>query len=174
MKILLLIDSLDIGGAETHVEILAIELKSMGHEVVIASGGGKIHDRLIKNGIKCICLPQIEPSKQTLKSWVLKPFPIQQYLRQKRAVSRLITQLNPHIVHTHTRRTAFFAHKTCKKLKIPLIVTAHAKFSMNFPKKALSKWGDTTIAVSEDIKNHLVQHRVAHEKIEIIPNGVQI
>jgi glycosyltransferase involved in cell wall biosynthesis len=174
MKILFLIDALEIGGAETHVELLATELKSMGHEIVVASGGGKIHNRLIKNGIKCIHLPKIEAINPTSKLWTCKMPYACQLLSQKRAVACLIDRINPHIVHAHTRRTAFFAHQICKKQKIPLVVTVHAKFSMKFPKKALSKWGDTTIAVSEDIKNHLVQHGVAQENIEIIPNGVNI
>ena len=41
MKILILIDTLDIGGAESHVEVLATELRYMGHEVIVASAGGK-------------------------------------------------------------------------------------------------------------------------------------
>ena len=168
MKILLLIDALEIGGAETHVELLATELKLMGHDITVASAGGEIHNRLVENGIKCICLPKID------KFLTLDLSYAHQFLCQKRAVARLITRIHPHIVHAHTRRTAFFAYKTCKRYKIPLIVTAHAKFSMKFPKNALSKWGDTTISVSEDIKNHLVQHGVAQENIEIIPNGVNI
>ena len=174
MKILLLIDALEIGGAETHVELLATELKSMGHEIVVASGGGKIHERLIKNGIQCIRLPKIEVIDPIGKPLTCKMLYVRQLLRQKRAVARLIDRINPHIVHAHTRRTAFFTHQICKKHKIPLVVTAHAKFSMKFPKKALSKWGDTTIAVSEDIKNHLVQHGVSPKNIEIVPNGVNI
>ena len=40
MKILLLIDSLGIGGAETHVFELAGGLRELGAEVCVASSGG--------------------------------------------------------------------------------------------------------------------------------------
>ena len=46
MKILMLIDSLGVGGAETHVETLAQDLATLGCEVVVASSGGAIADKL--------------------------------------------------------------------------------------------------------------------------------
>ena len=62
MKILMLIDSLDVGGAETHVETLALELVKMGCEVSIASNGGKIAQMLEGEGVKqlfCRRLPHL-------------------------------------------------------------------------------------------------------------------
>ena len=41
MKILMLADTMDIGGAETHVYELSRSLSSMGHRIKILSGGGK-------------------------------------------------------------------------------------------------------------------------------------
>ena len=46
MKILILTDRLDVGGAETHIALLARELIKDGHEVTVASSGGAIAERL--------------------------------------------------------------------------------------------------------------------------------
>ena len=61
MKILMLIDSLDVGGAETHVETLVLELVKMGCEVSVASNGGKIAQKLESEGIKQLFLPSVTP-----------------------------------------------------------------------------------------------------------------
>ncbi len=169
MKILMLIDSLEVGGAETHVEILADELASRGHEITVTSGGGKLHQKLQKGKIKCIHLPLLQTKKRHKNnvSFILHFLPL------RYTISGIISDTKPDIVHAHTRKTALLAHYVCKKHKIPLVVTAHALFSMKFPKNILSKWGDGTIAVSEDIKNHLIEYGDLHSQIEVISNGVK-
>lgn len=170
MKILLLIDSLEIGGAETHVELLAKELSEAGHKIIVASAGGIIYKRLLKADIRCVRLPKIIK----FKSKCGKIGFACSFLALRNFILRLIEREKPDIVHAHTRRTAFLAHYACKKHKIPLVVTAHALFSMSFSKKWLSKWGDYTIAISDDVKNHLTEHRIPHKHIEIVPNGVYL
>ena len=170
MKILLLIDSLDVGGAETHVEILAKNLSEAGHKITIASAGGIIYKRLPQKDIKCICLPKILKcrSKRAKIGFACSCLALRDF------ILRLIEREKPDIVHAHTRRTAFLAHYACKKRKMPLVVTAHALFSISFSKKWLSKWGDCTIAISDDVKNHLTKHGIPHKRIEIVPNGVYL
>ena len=175
MKILMLIDELNIGGAETHVEALAKELDLKGHKIILASAGGIIQNKLLKSGIKCFSLPLIFPNARNSakKEHKSPPAPLLcRFLAARDVIIRIIKNEDPDIVHAHTRRTAFLAHRICKKSHIPLVVTAHAKFSMQFPKNLLSKWGDRTIAVSKDIKNHLIYHNVSAEKIEVIVNGI--
>lgn len=174
MKILMLADSLDTGGAESHVEILAIGLIAQGHEVVIASFGGSTAEKLMREGIKCIELPKIcatFPPARPFQS------PKMKYITHKLVLRELIAKTMdkelPDIVHAHTRMTAFLAQGACRSRKIPLITTAHAKFSMNFPKNMLTNWGDALICISEDIKNHILsQPTVAPKKIKVIFNGV--
>ena len=170
MKILMLIDSLDVGGAESHVEVLATELSAMGHEIIVASAGGVICKRLRRTNVRCVCLPKIlkNGQKSGKCSFVCSFFALQSI------ISRLVRHIKPDVVHAHTRRTAFLVNRVCKTQKIPLIVTAHALFVMNFPKNLLSKWGNQTIVVSEDIKNHLVAHKIPREQISVIANGVKL
>ena len=172
----MLIDSLCVGGAETHVETLALELKRMGCEVRVASSGGVIAEKLKKKGIKHLSLPSVA-------SFSL--LPSVKILLARELISRYIERVRPDVVHAHTRRMAFLAYGICRCRNIPLVFTAHAKFSMSLPKNIFSRWGDATIAVSDDIKLHAISRsgagafgnlpcRNGVKSITVIPNGVKI
>ena len=51
MKILMLTDRMEIGGAETHIAQLLRTLQAMGCEVALFSGGGRLADELEKEGM---------------------------------------------------------------------------------------------------------------------------
>lgn len=177
----MLIDSLDIGGAETHVETLALELVKMGCEVSIASNGGKIAQRLEGEGVKQLFLPSVTPfanasvssnasqMEQSGDSFAPKtnlyyekmkkimedlPLPLR-FMIAGDLLTRYVDTFKPDLVHAHTRRMAFVATPICRSRKIPLIFTAHAMFSTDWLKMTMSRWGDAVIAVSDDIKEHL-------------------
>lgn len=170
MKILMLIDSLNIGGAETHVETLCIELSKIGHKISLISSGGKIFDRLQKQNFRCIHIPNITNEAHSRKNLPL----IFRLFAARRIISNEIRNFAPDVVHAHTRRTAFLSKGICRRQNVPLIVTAHAKFSMNFPKNLLSEWGDFTVSVSCDIKEHLLAHGVPKSRVKVIENGVNL
>lgn len=181
MKILMLIDSLDVGGAETHVETLVLELVKMGCEVSVASNGGKIAQKLESEGIKQLFLPSVTPfsnvsfssnaSQMEQSDVSFAPKTNLYYEKMKKIMedlplplrlmvagdllTRYVDTVKPDLVHAHTRRMAFIATPICRSRKIPLVFTAHAMFSMDGIKKVISRWGDAVIAVSEDIKRHV-------------------
>ena len=165
MKILMLIDSLDVGGAESHVETLADGLSALGCEVAVASAWGKTAEKMVKNGIKWLPLPPLHSK--------FAPNPVN-LARAKKLINRYADELKPDIIHAHTRMTALLARGICKKRKIPLVTTAHALFSMKFPKNLLSTWGDATICVSEDIAHHLQKNSpTPPQNVKIIRNGIK-
>jgi len=51
MKILMLIDSIDIGGAETHLVDLSVRLKEKGQDVMVVSQGGIYENTLKENSV---------------------------------------------------------------------------------------------------------------------------
>ena len=162
MKILMLISELDLGGAETHVESLCRALGRLGHETAVLSRGGVISERMRVRGIRQILIKNKQgliPS--TVELWD--------------SICRAVREESPDIVHAHSRREAAVASPICASLGIPLVVTAHAMFSMTPLKSRLSRWGDRTVAVSEDIKAHLIkQGGVESDAITVIENGVEI
>lgn len=172
MKILIITDSLDVGGAETHIKTLALSLRELGCDIVIASKGGEIADKLKKHKITVCTLPGYTITTKYKKNQTPR-ISFLSYSVSKEVLKRIIRRERPDIIHAHTRKTAFLAHGICKKRGIPLITTAHAMFSMTPLKSAFSFWGDGTIAISEDIKEHLIKKSLFKPKrMRIIKNGV--
>ena len=160
MKILLVAMALDIGGAETHVYDLALGLQKKDIELVVVSNGGIYQEALIKKGIQCYEAPLNKVNVKNIYSSI-------------RILNKIINKENIDIIHAHARIPAFVSNILSKKLKIPYIVTVHAKFKCNFVYRRLSYWGDRTICISEDIKDYVINtFKVNNSKIEIISNGI--
>jgi polysaccharide pyruvyl transferase CsaB len=187
MRILLLIDALDMGGAETHVITLAKGLQAAGHCVWVVSSGGRLEGQLTEGGVTALRFP----ASVTGAAFGLS------FVRHILFLRRLHRQYGFDILHAHTRRTALMlrAYRLCERLfpsrspldkqrSLPyrrraarrlgapaLVVTAHAKFTPRY--RRLSYWGDTTIAVSQDLKSHVAQaFFVPRERVTVIPNGI--
>lgn len=161
----MLIDELGIGGAQTHVVVLARGLCRLGQEVFVASAGGESEHLLKGAGVSILHLPNVAKRGAGVLN----------LLRARRTVRTYIKDISPNVVHSHTRRMAFIADGVCRSLKIPHVFTAHAKFSMKFPRSILSRYGDGVIAVSEDIKEHLLQQSGAGRRpLRVIENGVEL
>lgn len=160
MKILLLIDSLGIGGAETHVYDLCRELSRLGHNVTVASAGGELSRRLCECGVRHI---KIRFFTRGVICGVKDYFRLRSLVKQERF----------DIIHAHSRRAAFVGEFAARRAHIPFVTTAHAKFSVSPIKKYMSRWGYYVSAVSEDIATYLSEaYGIASERIQIIPNGV--
>ena len=169
----MLIDALNVGGAETHVQTLAKHLNKMGCEVIVASSGGQISQNLKSEGVRHILLPTF--NLKASASFKEKHAPMVSIGIAREVLKRIIITHHPDVVHAHTRKTAFLAMGICKQESIPLITTAHAMFNMRGLKNPLSFWGDGTIVISEDIKQHIEKASIFKPKFsKIIRNGVEI
>ncbi len=158
MKILFLTDKMGLGGAETHILTLMKELYSRGLDLTLVCAGGIYECELSRCGIKTVYAPFDKRS----------PVAISKSLR---IIKSLIDKFD--IIHAHTRFTAFLAKAAQRDTRnAPLVTTAH----LNFKKSGLghfSQWGDLTLAVSEDIKQHLIkEYNINEEKIIVTKNGI--
>lgn len=155
MKIFMLADAMNVGGAETHVFELSRLFASRGHEVTVFSAGGALARRLAAVGVRHQLLPDaLSPS-------VLA------------CLARHLRREKPHAVHAHTRRRAFLCRLLLEQMDFPITVTAHAMFTPRFPLGPLSFFPPDTIAVSEDVALHLRQKfNVPSSHLTVIRNGV--
>ena len=187
MNILLLIDTLGPGGAETHAVTLARALQAAGHRVGVVSSGGCLEKQLTEQGVAVWHLPADVRSASFTASLA----------RHVAFLRRLHRQCGFDVMHAHTRRTAVMlrAYRLCERVlpsrprtdgdrtlayrrraarrvdRPALIVTVHARFSPRY--RRLSYWGDATVAVSEDLKRHAVQaFSVPSERVTVVPNGI--
>ena len=190
MNILLLIDQLQAGGAETHVLTLARALVRRGHKVVIASDEGML--ARAATDLTLVSPPRPWSGRRFWPSLV----PGLLFLR------RLHKEHHFDVMHAHTRRTALllrlfgvatrlfprrflsvrapydraplpYRKKGLLRADAPaLVVTAHARFSPAH--RRVSYWGEQTIAVSEDLSRHLqCSFGVDPAQVTVIGNGIR-
>lgn len=160
--ILIALSGLDIGGTETHAVLLCKNLKDMGYKIIVASSGGIYQKELESYGIKHYAVKL--NSKKLLD-----------VIKSIHKLNKIIRTENIDIVHAHARIPGFICNISSKLTGVHFITTAHAKFRVNFILKYMSKWGEHTIAVSEDIKEHLIKNLgVKSENITVITNGIDI
>jgi glycosyltransferase involved in cell wall biosynthesis len=155
--VLLTLMKLDIGGAETHVVDLARHLTGLGYRTLVASNGGVFVEKLAACGVPHYQVPL--HSKRPDLLW-----------RSIQAMRRIVRDEQVGLIHAHARIPAFVAEIMGRPKQVRFITTAHYPFR---GLRRLSPWGERTIAVSEDIRDYLIDYfRVAPGQIVVIPNGV--
>ena len=162
MKILMVTSEMDNGGAETHIYSLSAALSAMGHKICVVSSGGRLADGLQKLGVKHVRL-------------YLKGHDPLALLRARIALGRLLGKESFDIVHAHSRLAAYVAYYAARAEGIPFVTTVHAKFTLSPLLKRLSRWGNPTIAVSEDLRHYLCEgYGFCSENTRLVPNGIDI
>lgn len=161
MKILMLIDRLGVGGAESHVITLTHALVERGHKVHIFAERGAWTKKAEAAGAICL----FPPAKLTGKGFAVTALSTARHLR------RLVYHGGYDVLHAHTRRTAFLLRLVGKPLCCARVVTCHAKFAPRY--RRICYWGEGCIAVSEDLKTHLTEaFSLPLRRIRVIPNGM--
>ncbi len=161
-QIAILCMSLNIGGAETHIYELARGLTAKGHHVTVFSNGGVYAEALEKEGIRHVRTPMHKKTPSSLIS-------------SYRTLLREFKKNRPSVVHSHTRISNFIAGLVCKKLHIPLVTTVHGRFKVNPIFRFFSNWGCRALAVSEDLKQYLVEnYRYDPAHVGLTVNGVDM
>lgn len=160
MKILMTLMGLNIGGAETHVVELSLALKKMGHDIVVSSVGGVFQSDLEAAGIRHVALPlHSKLPVSVVKSYF--------------GLKKLIRQEGFDIVHGHARIPSFLCGLLAKRMKFRFVTSAHWVFKVNFLWKRIANWGEKTIAVSDDIKQYLIDnYKTYPDNISVTINGI--
>lgn len=157
MKVLLLIDKMDIGGAETHAATLARALKEEGCEVAFLTEGGAYEEQLRNLQIPIFHAPL---SKRDL-------FSVIKSAKRLRALGREGFT----VLHAHTRYTAALAAAVLPRT--PLVTTVHLDFKITPLQRLLCRWGRCSLAVSEDLAGYLSrEYGFPEERIFPTVNGI--
>lgn len=164
MKVMHLLPSLSSGGVEQVVLELCQGLCEQGVDCVVVSAGGPMVPAIEATGARHITRPI---GKKSLKTFI-----------QVGKMTRLLKEEQPDILHLHSRVPAwvgYLASKRLKQAKRPHIITSfHGFHSVNFYSAIMAK-GDRVIAVSECMKEHILEHypsKVSADNIVVIPNSV--
>ena len=151
---------MDIGGAETHILELAKALYARGHDVTVASGGGRFAAELERTGVEHVNVPLYSKNPFLLAAAEIK-------------LSSLIAREKFDIVHAHARIPAFVCGKLQKKYGFRFVTTAHYDFRVTPLLRKMTDWGEHCFAVSPDIKDYVIKNYAFPKKnITVVPNGI--
>lgn len=160
MRVLMATMQLDIGGAETHIVELSKALARRGTEVFVASNGGAYESELKESGITHIKIPFHSKNPACM-------------FRAYKALKKLIEEYDFDIVHAHARIPAFLCSILQKQCGFRFVTTAHWVFTTRFPYNMLTRWGDRSLAVSDDIKTYLMDnYGIPGDNIRVTINGI--
>jgi glycosyltransferase involved in cell wall biosynthesis len=156
----MIIDSIDIGGAETHLINLVEALKKHNYTSFVTSSGGIYEQELKNEGIDHYKLPINSKNPFNL---FLTLFKLRKYIKNN----------SIDLIHAHGRMPAFIGDLLSKLTGVHFITTAHAKVEASSLYKHITTYGEFVISVSEDIKKHIMDaFDVDKDIIKIIPNGI--
>ena len=162
MRILMVLMGLEIGGAETHVTELAIALKDRGYDIEVASNGGVYAQELEQHGIMHHCLPLNRRKASAL-------------IKSYKGLKKLIMRGKYDSVHAHARIPGFLCGLLQKKLNFRFITTTHWVFKTGPVLNRVTNWGEYAIAVSDDIKQYLIDNYDMPEgRISVTVNGINM
>ena len=155
MRILYVMPGFDEGGTEVHVLNLIRGMTKRGHEITLASSGGRLEAELPPSA-KILHMPADRKNPITIIYCALRLAVLQSKYRWD-------------IVHVHSRVPAWVAWVMSKISGVKWIVTAHALYSLNLGIIPL-KHSDGAICISCAVRNHLSGYLPPDNVI--IPNGI--
>jgi glycosyltransferase involved in cell wall biosynthesis len=166
LRPLLVVDSLEVGGAERHVVDLAVALRRTGHEVTLAcSAAGELSERLAAANV---------PMRVLCERLVKRRVSVA-YARELR---RVVEEQRFDLVHAHIYASAAAAAIVVPDTGVPLIVTEHTEGSwqdrcaQRTSRRVYQRAG-YVIAVSNAIRRRLVERDgVPPGKLIVVPNAV--
>lgn len=164
MRILHITTHLNKGGITSYLSSLTTGLIKKGHDIFIASSGGEDEGIFLNNNIKLIKIP-IRTKKEISFSVLFSYF----------ILKRFLSKNNIDIIHAHTRVTQVLASFLSKKFRIPFVTTCHGFFNPRWHRKKFPCWGHKTIAISRQVKEHLIsEFKLPEENISLVHNGVDM
>lgn len=162
MNILFLTNHLNVGGITHYALTLASGLKKRGHNVYIASSGGKLCSRFIEEGITYINIP-IKTKSEISWNVLASLFKLLPYVKEK----------NIDIIHANTRVTQVLAYWVRRFSHKPFVSTCHGFFKRRFSRRVFPCWGCKVAAISESVQEHLLHDLKVNEKdIVLIHSGI--
>jgi glycosyltransferase involved in cell wall biosynthesis len=166
VRSLLVVDSLEVGGAERHVVDLAVALRRKGHGVTVAcSATGGLSDLLDGANV---------PVRVLLDRLVKRRVSV----TYARGLRRLVREQRFDLVHAHIYASAAASALATVGTGVPLVVTEHTEGAWQgrharLLSRLIYRRARSVIAVSSPIRGRLLERDgVPPEKISFIPNAV--
>lgn len=162
MNILFIANHLNVGGISSYLFTLAGGLKQRGHNIYLASSGGELAEKFISSGITHISVPLTTKKEASPKI-------IFSFLKLKRHAKKL----NIDLIHSNSRTTQVLGNLLSRALAVPHIFTCHGFFRPKLSRRLFPCWGQAVIAISQEVKEHLIfDFKLDEKRISVINNGI--
>lgn len=165
LRILMLIDALNIGGTEMHVLELAKSLEKLGAYVVIGTSGGPLVEVFKHYGLKVVKIPFASDyiSNKNIMNLI-------------KLTKKIIDEEKINLLHCHLFASMRLGNDIYRSYKIPYIITLHGLFYPNDILFSSCINATKIIAVSEPTKE-LIESKLGSRirgEIVVIPNGIDM
>ena len=155
MRILHLLNHTNRMNGHVHAAVdLACAQAALGHDVVVASGGGDFDAFLAAHKVETK-LVNHERRPGALIGGLL-------------ALHRLARDWRADLVHAHMMTSAVLAWPICKVLGIPLVTTVHNEFEKS---SILMGLGTRVIAVSAAVGRSMERRGISRSRLDVVLNG---
>jgi len=157
MKILHVLSQTELTGAETYTRVLSSQQILNGHQVFVVS------DRL---HIPFMAHTYFQPISK--RSYL-------QRLKNIKYLKSFIKQHQIDVVHAHSRAASWVCYWATRGSRTAYLSSIHGRQHLHLSLKVFDVYGDAVIAISENIKRHLIKEvGMKSQKINVIPNGFEI
>ncbi len=182
IRILRIIARLNVGGPAIHVTLLTEKLAAPDYESILACGTiepgeGDMIYFAEAHGVQPILIPELGRSLNPLRD-----------LTTIWKVYRLIRQIKPDVVHTHTAKAGFVGRVAAWLARVPVIVhTFHGHVFQGYfssPKtrffifleRLTARMSDTIITLTDGLRRELAEdyHIARKGKITVLPLGLDL
>ncbi len=162
MKIVFIANHLNAGGISSYLFTLASGLKDKGYNVYVASSGGECVDKFEKAGIRHIQVP-LQTKSEVSPKIIFSFFKL----------NTQIKKLNIDLLQTNSRTTLVLGNLLSRYRKVAHVFTCHGFFKPKLSRKVFPCWPEAVIAISQQVKEHLVyDFKLSEQKINVINNGI--
>lgn len=161
MVVLQILPELKSGGVERGTVDLAKYLKRKGHKAVVVSAGGPLVGELVSAGVTHYALPVHKKSLLSI-------------IHSVRALIKIVRLEQVQVIHARSRVPAVIAFFVSRYTQVPFVTTCHGFYSKHLLTRPMG-WGKFVIVASHIIgKRMRDDFGVAHDKIRMIPRGVNL
>lgn len=163
-RVFMLIDHLDLGGAQRHAGLVASHLAHSGHEVELAFTGQP--DLRVDPSVRLISLAPRPVSRRADAAF-------------EAASLTAAARFRPTIVHAHLFASAIAGYRVACRVGVPLVLSHHSTgtWRTDDDRRALAgpiAWAGHHFAASPEIRQQVIALGAAPDRVEFLANAVPV
>jgi glycosyltransferase involved in cell wall biosynthesis len=159
LRVLTVLDSLSVGGSETHALSLIRSLRRAGIRWSYAGCNGPLYEAFAKEACSIHAV--------NLSPWALMQESTRESAELKLKRIMITRQIN--VVHVHQTPSGTVAAAVARKCGIPVVFTVHGMYYSTDQLRLTADNSDVVIAVSKPVQAYLSAHDI---NSVLVPNGV--